>query len=131
MRDPLEPGGRRSRALHRTGASGHRSAAGPAGVPCRALSPARGNRVTTALEAAMAHIAGNPDALTARQRDLIDLAARLGRENFAPRAAKHDREASFPFENYDDLRRAGLLGLCVPEAHGGRGADFETYGLVS
>jgi alkylation response protein AidB-like acyl-CoA dehydrogenase len=79
----------------------------------------------------MAHIAGNPEALTARQRELIDLAGRLGRENFAPRAAKHDREASFPFENYDDLRRAGLLGLCVPQAHGGMGADFETYVMVS
>jgi len=79
----------------------------------------------------MAHIAGNPGALTARQRELIDLAARLGRENFAPRASKHDREATFPFENYDDLRRAGLLGLCVPQAHGGLGADFETYVMVS
>jgi alkylation response protein AidB-like acyl-CoA dehydrogenase len=67
----------------------------------------------------------------AKQEALIDLAGRLGREKFAPRAEKYDREASFPFENYDDMRRAGLLALCVPEAHGGRGADFETYCLVS
>jgi len=67
----------------------------------------------------------------AKQEELIALANRLGREKFAPRAAKYDREATFPFENYDDMRKAGLLRLCVPEAYGGQGADFETYCLVS
>ena len=28
----------------------------------------------------------------------------------------YDREARFPFENYADLREAGLLGLCIPKA---------------
>ena len=67
----------------------------------------------------------------AEQEELIALVNGLGREKFAPRAEKYDREASFPFENYDDLRAAGLLGLCVPKAHGGMGADFETYCLVA
>lgn len=65
------------------------------------------------------------------QEELIALVNRLGREKFAPRAEKYDREASFPFENYDDLKAVGLLGLCVPKAHGGMGADFETYCLVA
>ena len=69
--------------------------------------------------------------LTDRQRDLIERAGHLGRERFAERAARYDTEASFPFENYADLREAGLLALCVPESHGGLGADFETYCLVS
>jgi len=43
----------------------------------------------------------------------------------------HDRDASFPFENYDDLREAGLLTICVPRAHGGLGADFTTYVMVA
>ena len=77
------------------------------------------------------HIAGNPQALTAQQRELIELAATLGREKFAPRAARHDREASFPFDNYADLRAAGLLAICVPKAHGGLGADFATYVMVA
>ena len=77
------------------------------------------------------HIAGNPAGLTAQQRELIELAARLGREKFAPRAAQHDREASFPFDNYQDLRASGLLGICVPRAHGGLGADFATYVMVA
>jgi alkylation response protein AidB-like acyl-CoA dehydrogenase len=66
-----------------------------------------------------------------RQRELIALARRLAQERFAPRAEQHDREASFPFDDYADLRREGLLGLCVPERHGGLGADFETYCLVA
>jgi alkylation response protein AidB-like acyl-CoA dehydrogenase len=65
------------------------------------------------------------------QAALVALAGRLGRENFAPRAARYDRDASFPFENYDDLRAAGLTALCVPQRHGGLGADFATYCLVS
>lgn len=77
------------------------------------------------------HIAGNPSHLTAQQRELIELAATLGREKFAPRAAAHDRDATFPFENYEDLRRAGLLGICVPRGHGGLGADFATYVMVA
>ncbi len=77
------------------------------------------------------HIAGNPQQLTAQQRELIDLAATLGREKFGPRAARYDRDATFPFENYDDLRAAGLLGICVPRAQGGLGADFATYVMVA
>jgi alkylation response protein AidB-like acyl-CoA dehydrogenase len=72
-----------------------------------------------------------PKDRKARQAELIALVGRLGRERFAPRAEKYDREASFPFENYDDLREAGLLALCVPERFGGLGADFETYCLVA
>lgn len=80
---------------------------------------------------APAHIAGNPSWLTAQQRELIDLASTLGRERFAPRAARWDRDASFPFDNYADLREAGLLGICVPQAYGGLGADFATYVMVA
>jgi alkylation response protein AidB-like acyl-CoA dehydrogenase len=77
------------------------------------------------------HIAGNPLALTAQQRDLIALAAELGQKNFAARAATYDKEARFPFENYADLRASGLLGICVPREHGGLGADFSTYVMVA
>jgi alkylation response protein AidB-like acyl-CoA dehydrogenase len=77
------------------------------------------------------HIAGNAAALAPQQRELIALAAVLGRENFAPRAARWDREASFPFDNFADLRDAGLLGICVPKACGGLGADFATYVMVA
>jgi alkylation response protein AidB-like acyl-CoA dehydrogenase len=69
--------------------------------------------------------------LTAKQRSLLSLANELGRTRFAPRAAQWDETASFPTANYDDLREAGLLRLCVPESHGGLGADYPTYMMVA
>ncbi len=75
-------------------------------------------------------IAGNAEALSPRQREWVGVAEELGRTRFAPRAALHDREASFPMENFDDLRQAGLLALCVPEANGGLDGDFASYALV-
>ena len=66
-----------------------------------------------------------------RQQELIARARRIALERFAPRAATHDRDASFPFDDYADLRAEGFLGLCVPARHGGFGADYETYCLVA
>src|SRR3984893_3941591 len=68
---------------------------------------------------------------SSRQGELIALARRLACERFAPRADRHDCAASFPFDDYADLRAEGLLGLCVPERYGGLGADYETYCLVA
>ena len=65
------------------------------------------------------------------QQELVGRARRLALERFAPRAAAHDRDASFPFDDYADLRAEGMLGLCVPERHGGLGAGYETYCLVA
>src|SRR5262245_24242328 len=65
------------------------------------------------------------------QQALIDRARRLALERFTPRAAVHDRDASFPFDDYADLRAEGLLGLCVPARYGGLGASYETYCLVA
>ena len=68
---------------------------------------------------------------SSRQRELIAVARRLACERFAARADRHDRAASFPFDDYADLRAEGLLGLCVPERYGGLGADYESYCLVA
>jgi alkylation response protein AidB-like acyl-CoA dehydrogenase len=42
-------------------------------------------------------------------------------DRFRGRAATHDREASFPAENFAELREAGLLTLTMPEEDGGHG----------
>jgi len=68
---------------------------------------------------------------SAAQQELIARARRLALDQFAPRADRYDREASFPFDDYEDLRAAGLLALCVPERYGGLGASYETYCLVA
>ena len=70
-------------------------------------------------------------AFTPLQRELLAKAHALGRDKFAARAQQWDTEASFPFANYDDLREAGFLKLCVPTSHGGLGADYTTYMMVA
>jgi alkylation response protein AidB-like acyl-CoA dehydrogenase len=53
-------------------------------------------------------------------------------EEFAARSASHDRDGSFPFENFDRLRSAGLLDLTVPREFGGHGADLtEACSVIS
>lgn len=49
----------------------------------------------------------------------------------ASRSAKHDSEASFPYDNWSDFAAAGLLGLCIPVEDGGLGCDFVGYALVA
>ena len=44
--------------------------------------------------------------------------------DFSMRAAAHDRDATFPFENFERLRDAGLLNLTVPVQYGGQGAGL-------
>lgn len=46
---------------------------------------------------------------------------------FAARAAEHDRDGSFPFENFRELREAGLFALTVPASHGGHEASLTTF----
>lgn len=41
-------------------------------------------------------------------------------QDFATRAAGHDKEASFPFENFTKLHKAGLLSLTIPRELGGQ-----------
>jgi alkylation response protein AidB-like acyl-CoA dehydrogenase len=53
--------------------------------------------------------------------DRLLAAARVLSADFARRAAEHDRDASFAFENFDALHAAGLVNLIVPTALGGAG----------
>ncbi len=57
--------------------------------------------------------------LSEEQKMLVDLANRLGRDEFAPKAARWDREHEYPHENVEVLRRAGLLGMTIPKKFGG------------
>lgn len=63
-------------------------------------------------------------------RELVGRIRELG-PAMAARAEIYDRDASFPYENFADLRDAGFLGLCIPADRGGLGADFATYALVA
>jgi alkylation response protein AidB-like acyl-CoA dehydrogenase len=70
-------------------------------------------------------------AFTSDQCHFLSVAQKLGQEKFAPRAAHWDETATFPMANYDDLRQAGILRMCVPAAHGGGGADYATYMMTA
>jgi alkylation response protein AidB-like acyl-CoA dehydrogenase len=61
------------------------------------------------------------EAVRPSEPDYVARASLLA-ARFAERAVAHDRDASFPFENFGDLSQAGLLSLTVPAALGGGGA---------
>jgi alkylation response protein AidB-like acyl-CoA dehydrogenase len=56
--------------------------------------------------------------VTDRQALVLDLAGRLA-DAFAERAGEHDRDNTFPAENWPVMAEAGYLGLTVPAELGG------------
>ena len=60
---------------------------------------------------------------TPREQQFIDLAASLA-DDFAQRAAQHDEEGSFPYENYARLKESGYTIMTIPEELGGGGASL-------
>ncbi|MBB6446571.1 acyl-CoA dehydrogenase family protein [Bacillus benzoevorans] len=51
-------------------------------------------------------------------------------QDFALRAAEHDRERTSPVENYRKLYEAGLFGLTIPKKYGGLGSGFLGYTIA-
>ncbi len=68
--------------------------------------------------------------LTEDQQEIRELAKRFADEKIAPQAAAWDKSKTFPREIFEELGELGLMGVCVPEEHGGAGADFLAYVLV-
>jgi alkylation response protein AidB-like acyl-CoA dehydrogenase len=69
-------------------------------------------------------------ALTGDQREIQALAREFAAAEIEPYAAEWDRAHGFPRGLLGRLAEVGLLGVCVPEEHGGAGADFLSYVLV-
>jgi len=65
--------------------------------------------------------------LTAEQAMIRDMAREFAQEHVAPIASEIDREARFPHETVKRMGELGLLGIMVPEAWGGSGADTVAY----
>ena len=64
--------------------------------------------------------------IAAQRTALLETAKHLA-TSFASRAEQHDREGSFPFENFDELRDAGFLALALPRDLGGRGLSIYDF----
>lgn len=62
------------------------------------------------------------EAVTEPGRRLVALAEDLAID-FATRAAQHDREGSFAYENVEALRRTGYLAAPIPAECGGMGVE--------
>ncbi len=68
--------------------------------------------------------------LTEEQLDLQARARGLAAEVVGPRAAEVDRTESYPWENVEALRDAGMTGMTVPAEFGGPGHSFLDAVLV-
>ena len=68
--------------------------------------------------------------LTPEQHAWRERVAAVAAREIGPRAAETDRAARFPTASLEALRREGLWGLRVAQAHGGLGADALTTCLV-
>ena len=68
--------------------------------------------------------------LTEKQLDLQARARAVATEVVGPRAAEVDRTESYPWENVEALRNAGMTGMTVPAEFGGQGRSFLDAVLV-
>ena len=58
-----------------------------------------------------------------RTRQLLAMTGELA-DDFATRADEHDRDNSFPFENFEKLKETNYIALTVPEELGGLGGTL-------
>jgi alkylation response protein AidB-like acyl-CoA dehydrogenase len=68
--------------------------------------------------------------LSEDQREIQALAREFAQAEIEPHAADWDRGHGFPRELIGKLAELGFMGVCIPEAYGGAGADFLSYILV-
>jgi hypothetical protein len=64
------------------------------------------------------------------QRAIGEVAREIANREIAPNIAAWDRTHTFPRGLYAKLTEAGLMGMLVPEAYGGVGADYVSYALA-
>ena len=67
--------------------------------------------------------------LTPEQREMVNTVRTLTQEKFKPRAMKF-QDGTFPWENFEDLAKVGVVGMAVPEEYGGLGLSVLDTALV-
>ena len=68
--------------------------------------------------------------LTEEQELLRRTVREFAESRVAPLAAELDRESRFPYELVAEMAELGLMGIPIPERHGGAGADTVSYAIA-
>jgi len=68
--------------------------------------------------------------LNEAQLDLQNRARKLAQEVIGPRAAQHDIDQEYPWDNVKDLTKNGFMGMTVPKEFGGQGLSFHDTVIV-
>jgi short/branched chain acyl-CoA dehydrogenase len=68
--------------------------------------------------------------LSPEQELIRDTVRTFARERVAPVAAELDLGSLFPYELVTELAELGLMGLPIPEEHGGAGGDTVSYAIA-
>jgi alkylation response protein AidB-like acyl-CoA dehydrogenase len=65
-----------------------------------------------------------------QHQQVREMVRQFARDEVAPIAAKHDADATFPWESVRKMGELGLLGIPWPEELGGAGLDLISYMIV-
>ncbi len=68
--------------------------------------------------------------LSETQSQIRDAARKLAVRDIAPRAAEVDRGEAYPWANVEALKKAGFMGMTIPEKFGGQGLSYMDVVLV-
>jgi short/branched chain acyl-CoA dehydrogenase len=68
--------------------------------------------------------------LSAEHELIRDTVREFARERIAPVAEELDREHRFPHELVTEMAELGLMGIPIPEEHGGGGGDTLSYAIA-
>ena len=68
--------------------------------------------------------------LTEEQRLIQGTAREFAAREVAPKAAEFDKTGRWPSEVVAKMGELGLLGVAIPEEHGGAGMDALSYALA-
>ena len=68
--------------------------------------------------------------LTETQSAVVDAVRGFAQDRIRPRSAAFEEAGAYPPELFVELASMGLMGMTVPEADGGAGADYVTYALA-
>ena len=90
-----------------------------------------GEPARRSLERASDSIPSRVDLDLTQEHELVRSTVReFAEQRVAPLAEELDREGRFPYELVAELADLGLMGMTIPEEHGGAGADTVSYAIA-